>query len=189
MNGDGFAEILTSEGNYTSAGDDHERAVIFYGGTSTDSQSDINLSCGSVNGKFDIYYDNQVQEIRLLAGDLANSAAGPQMGRVFVHSGNLTGIENTQVAGNTVTDFTLYQNYPNPFNPTTAISYQLSTSSHVDLIIYNVLGQKVATLVSGKQTAGYHQVNWNASGFPSGLYFYQLKTANLTQTRRMLLIR
>jgi flagellar hook assembly protein FlgD len=54
------------------------------------------------------------------------------------------------------------QNYPNPFNPKTAIGYQLSAVSTVELSIYNLLGQKVATLVSGKQAAGQHQIEWDA---------------------------
>ncbi|MCP4414150.1 MAG: T9SS type A sorting domain-containing protein, partial [Gammaproteobacteria bacterium] len=64
--------------------------------------------------------------------------------------------------------YKLSQNYPNPFNPTTSISYQLPQTSDVDLSIYNLLGQKVATLVSKKQPAGSHKVEWDATGFASG---------------------
>ena len=70
--------------------------------------------------------------------------------------------------------FEVYQNYPNPFNPTTAISYQLSAVSRIDLRIYNVLGQEVVSLVDGDRLPGYHQEMWDASRFSSGIYVYQL---------------
>jgi rhodanese-related sulfurtransferase len=64
--------------------------------------------------------------------------------------------------------FELYKNYPNPFNPTTNINYELQITNYVELSIYNSLGQKIITLVSEKQEAGYHQIEWDASGFASG---------------------
>jgi hypothetical protein len=72
--------------------------------------------------------------------------------------------------------FTLSQNYPNPFNSKTAIRFQLSAGSDVRLKIYDVSGQEVATLVSNKLAAGTYSVTWDATDFPSGIYFYQLKT-------------
>jgi hypothetical protein len=72
-------------------------------------------------------------------------------------------------------DFMLKQNYPNPFNPSTVISYQLPVNSQVELSIYNLLGQKISTLVSEKQSAGIHKINWDASGLVSGVYLYRLE--------------
>ena len=77
------------------------------------------------------------------------------------------------------TVYNLSQNYPNPFNPTTTISYQLPMVSDVELSIYNMLGQKIATLISARQPAGYYQVIWqgrNDDGRPagSGIYVYRL---------------
>ncbi len=189
LNKDGFDEIFTSEGNYQSGGDDREKPVIFYGGTPMDSLSDITLPYSSANMDIGYFFDNQDSSVHLLAGDPVNRAAGPSMGRVFVYSGNMTGIEDTQTADHSVADFSLYQNYPNPFNPKTVISYQLAENKPVKLSIYNVLGQEVATLISGKQSAGHHQVTWDASAFPSGLYFYRLKTENHTEVRKMMLLR
>jgi len=80
---------------------------------------------------------------------------------------------NTCLAGR---DYHLLQNYPNPFNPTTTISYQLSQPGEVELSIYNLLGQKVAILVKERQQAGYYSTAWDASGYPSGVYIYQIKT-------------
>ena len=85
--------------------------------------------------------------------------------------------------------FKLTQNYPNPFNPTTTINYQLATSSNVELSIYNILGQKVATLVDEKQKSGYHQVEWNASRFSSGIYFYRIKAGEFQDVKKMILIK
>jgi hypothetical protein len=74
--------------------------------------------------------------------------------------------------------FTLFSNYPNPFNPVTVISYQLPVISDVELSIYNLLGQKIAILVSGKQEAGFHQLEWDASGLSSGIYYYRIEVAD-----------
>jgi predicted GH43/DUF377 family glycosyl hydrolase len=88
------------------------------------------------------------------------------------------------------TKFELKQNYPNPFNPITMINYQLPITNHIQLSIYNLLGQKVVTLVSEKQKAGYHQVEWDASGFASGVYYYQLWTdSGIIQTKKLVLLR
>jgi probable HAF family extracellular repeat protein len=88
----------------------------------------------------------------------------------------------------------LYQNYPNPFNPSTVISYQLSVSSNVKLSIYNLLGQKIKTLVNSFQSAGEHSITWDAMNetnnpMSSGMYFYRLETDNQALQMKMLLIR
>ena len=86
-------------------------------------------------------------------------------------------------------NFELYQNYPNPFNPVTKIVYDLPAKSKVTLSIYNALGQNVATLITGNQKAGRHQVTWDASGVPSGVYFCRLKAKEFTAAQKMLLLR
>jgi hypothetical protein len=87
-------------------------------------------------------------------------------------------------------DFTLYQNYPNPFNLTTMINYQLPMTSIVELSVYNLLGQKVATLVAEKQKAGRYKVEWDASGFAGGVYFYRLTTdTGFSETKKLLYLK
>ncbi len=86
--------------------------------------------------------------------------------------------------------YKLEQNYPNPFNPTTAISYQLSAVSQVKIAIYNLLGQKVKTLVDARQPAGEYKVEFNGNNLASGVYFYRLSTDNgFVKTRKMILLR
>ena len=83
----------------------------------------------------------------------------------------------------------LLNNYPNPFNPTTAIEYSLPSSGEVSLMIYNLLGQEVANLVSGRIEAGFHKVTWDASNYSSGIYFYRLQAGLFVQTRKMVLLK
>jgi len=69
----------------------------------------------------------------------------------------------------------LYQNYPNPFNPSTTIKYFLTGECYVSLIIYNSVGQKVDELVNKVELGGFHEINWNAAKYSSGIYYYTLK--------------
>ncbi len=83
--------------------------------------------------------------------------------------------------------FELLKNYPNPFNPKTVLSYQLSVYSSVDLSIYNILGQKVATLVNKTQTPGYYSLEWNAQNFPSGVYICRMTAGGFTDSIKLML--
>ncbi len=75
--------------------------------------------------------------------------------------------------------FQLLQNYPNPFNPSTKIRYNIAGKSHVTLKIYDILGKEVAVLVSGEKDPGSYEVKFNASSFPSGVYFYRLNSESV----------
>ncbi len=85
--------------------------------------------------------------------------------------------------------FTLNQNYPNPFNPATSISYELANDGYVSLIVYDVLGKVVKSLVSEQKQAGRYTATCNASNLPSGIYFYTLKAGDFTSTKKMLLLK
>jgi hypothetical protein len=85
--------------------------------------------------------------------------------------------------------YALDQNYPNPFNPATTISYDLPEAGPVSLKIYDLLGSEVATLVDDNQGAGRHEVLFDATGLPSGVYFYRLKAGWYTSTRKLVLLR
>ena len=84
-------------------------------------------------------------------------------------------------------EFGLDQNYPNPFNPSTTISYSLDQTKQVRLSVYNLLGQEIAVLAVGVQTAGVHTATFQASGFSSGMYFYRLHSAQGSITKKMML--
>ena len=86
-------------------------------------------------------------------------------------------------------EYSLSQAYPNPFNPTTTIEYSLPQSGEVSLIIYNLLGQEIAHLTDERKPAGRYTVEWNASNFTSGIYFYRLQAGNFVQTRKMVLLK
>ena len=85
--------------------------------------------------------------------------------------------------------FSLDQNYPNPFNPSTKINFTTEQSGNVSLIIYNVLGQQIRTLVNGFMEAGQHSIEFNAGGLQSGLYFYKLESSGLNQVKKMTLLK
>ncbi len=86
-------------------------------------------------------------------------------------------------------DFRLDQNYPNPFNPATEISFRLPAAADVTLEVYNITGQKVATLVEGNLAAGTHKVTWDGRDHSSGVYFYRLDTPGFSDTRKMILLK
>ncbi|MDZ7625231.1 MAG: T9SS type A sorting domain-containing protein [Ignavibacteriaceae bacterium] len=81
--------------------------------------------------------------------------------------------------------FTLEQNYPNPFNPSTTIRYSIPSSEFVTLKVYDVLGNEVATLVNEEKPAGSYEMNFNAAGLSSGIYFYALQAGSYTQTGKI----
>ena len=113
---------------------------------------------------------------------------------------NVTGYSNNTVGVSTITqaipfEYSLSQNYPNPFNPATVINYNIAFPLNkggqgiVTLKVYDVLGNEIATLVNQKQNAGSYSVNFDATNFPSGIYYYQLTAGEFVQTKRMTLIK
>jgi hypothetical protein len=83
----------------------------------------------------------------------------------------------------------LLQNYPNPFNPTTRISYVLAEESHVTLEVFNVAGQRIATLVNERRAAGPHSADFDGTGLGSGVYFCRLTANGVVQQRKMVLLK
>ena len=84
-------------------------------------------------------------------------------------------------------NFSLSQNYPNPFNPSTKLGFGISDLGYVSLKIYDVHGREVAVLVNENLSPGSYEFEWNASGFPSGVYFYKLQSGQFSETKKMLL--
>ena len=83
----------------------------------------------------------------------------------------------------------LYQNYPNPFNSSSDIRYQISEFGHVRLVVYDLLGREVATLVNERKSPGVYTVTWDARSMASGVYFYRLEAGNVARQSKMVLMR
>jgi len=119
--------------------------------------------------------------------NLANADYWPLL--TFTSTGGVNAISGGLAAGVPAT-FVLNQNYPNPFNPATVVSYALPKAAHVSLVVYNLLGQKVATLVDAAQNAGTHNVTWNATNFSTGIYFLRMRADDtVVGTRKMMLLK
>ena len=133
----------------------------------------------SFNGPFDKYYYEVPFALDIRSGDYS----------FWIDTTSIV-VDIDQKGKPIPEDFALYQNYPNPFNPNTVIRYALPVTCHLELSIYNILGQKVATLVNKKQPAGTYSVEWEASGFAGGVYFYRLTTdTEFSETRKLLYLK
>ena len=86
-------------------------------------------------------------------------------------------------------EYSIFGIYPNPFNPVTSILYSLPENAHVELVVYNIQGRQVKTLINDFQAAGYHNINWNASFYPSGVYLIRIYSGEFTQTKKIALIK
>ena len=119
----------------------------------------------------------------------------------FIYAGGLLGtmiktfpseLMLTPVISNnnsTPESYSLYQNYPNPFNPTTNIKFAITKAGMVNMTVYDVNGRKVEELVNSSYNTGTYEVNWNASKYSSGVYFYTIRTNEFSETKRMVLVK
>jgi hypothetical protein len=123
--------------------------------------------------------------IRYTAFVIGGSTAAGITPNPFV-VGNLVGIGSNN---ETPEEFRLFQNYPNPFNPETNIEFQVSHKGHVSLKIYDLLGKEIAALVNGELNRGTYKINWEASNYPSGIYFVILESGNLKDTKKIILLK
>ena len=115
------------------------------------------------------------------------SIAGTELARHVSYSPNQT-VGINQISSTVPESFNLSQNFPNPFNPVTKIHFSVSEQTNVKLTIYDMLGRQVAVLVDSKVAPGVYETQWNASGFNSGVYFYNLQTGTgINSTRKMIL--
>jgi len=98
--------------------------------------------------------------------------------------------EASVIAGAAAVDeYKLYANFPNPFNPSTTITFDLMEATNVRLIVFDVLGREIATLVNGYQASGRHMINFEAGALPSGVYFYRMETPHFTDMKKMMLLK
>jgi hypothetical protein len=105
----------------------------------------------------------------------------------LVRTAFITGVNNQ---GSNIPDsHTLFQNYPNPFNPVTSIKYNIPQNSFVKLLVYDLLGKEIETLVNENKTAGSYRIDWNASNYPSGVYLCRIQAGDYVKNIKMILIK
>ncbi|MGA2668372.1 MAG: T9SS type A sorting domain-containing protein [Ignavibacteria bacterium] len=157
----------------------YARANIIY--QSTDNGATFALqytspSSGSYNGTSFV-----------MTGNVIRGWAVTSSGTISIYNEILTGIanNNNQVPKN----FSLGQNYPNPFNPTTKIAYQLPKAELVKLTVYDLLGREVSVLVNEYKQAGSYTIDFNASNYASGVYFYRIEAGDFKDVKRMVLVK
>jgi predicted GH43/DUF377 family glycosyl hydrolase len=114
----------------------------------------------------------------------SSPTGGMKIGLAYVD--DLSDVKEEHLSPN---EFILYQNYPNPFNPSTTITFGIPVNTHVVLKVFNTVGEEVAQLYKGEKEAGRYTYEFNASGLPSGIYFYQLKTTEYTTIKKMILLK
>jgi photosystem II stability/assembly factor-like uncharacterized protein len=131
--------------------------------------------------------DNIVHSIFFIDDSIGWAALSDGKILKTTNGGNPIGIK--PINGKVPKEYYLYQNYPNPFNPVTTINYELPITNYVNLSVYDILGREAAVLVNEKQTAGKYKVEWNASSYPSGVYFYQLSAGDYSETKKMVLLK
>jgi hypothetical protein len=138
------------------------------------------------------------------ASDTFKSVSGLTIGLKYywrVQSENVEGLSPWSDSSLTLTDvkalkgreipteYSISQNYPNPFNPTTKIEFALPQSALTRIVMYDVLGREIQTLVNKELEAGYYEINIDAENFPSGVYFYRIQSGNFVQTKKMILMK
>ena len=137
-----------------------------------------------------VLYDNNIP-----CGDLDDNAipcTDLTGGNIVIHNkGNKRGDETAPatVAEALPTVFALEQNYPNPFNPATRIAFELPASHRVKLVVFDVLGRQIETLVDRAMEAGRHEIAWQADNLPTGMYFYRITAGDFVQVRQMMLLK
>ena len=130
------------------------------------------------NSSEDIYYDATPSE------DI------PWVNQQIISIERLNSINPLSIYDGTMPDtYSIYNIYPNPFNPITRIEYSLPENASIELIIYNIHGRHIQTLIQGFQTAGYHSINWNASNYSSGVYLIRLESSTYSQMQKVVLFK
>ena len=175
----------------------------------TGSNYDFAIARYNTNGSLDNTFGTNGKVITPIgiSSDVANSVVIQNDGKIVAagYSANGTdygvftlvrynGDQSTDVNTKNINEISLSyrieQNYPNPFNPSTKIKFVIPKSSFVNLKVYDILGNEVATLINEEKPAGSYEVNFNASGFSSGIYFYRLRAGNnYSITQKMVLLK
>jgi uncharacterized delta-60 repeat protein len=148
----------------------------------------------TINYDYSNYQDTPTDLIVDNSGNVTVAGYSSQPGEEWIWSiakYKQPGFVPSEVKTNTIppTEFILYQNYPNPFNPFTTLKYSIPASSYVNLKIYDILGEEVATIVNEENVAGEYEIIFDASQLTSGIYFYRLQAGEFSSTRKLILIK
>jgi hypothetical protein len=108
---------------------------------------------------------------------------------VYREGGVILPVEVKNESNEIPTKFSLYQNYPNPFNPSTTIEFYIPERTNVKLVIYDILGREIETLIDKELEPGKYKINFTATNLPSGVYFYRLQAGNFIEQKKMILIK
>jgi len=196
-----YEELTVAPNNYTFAyrrwkGEENIITVMNMGDVNINLRVDLPVS--KLN--FDTtktYYLTELQTGEIISGKISNLASfntviNKYSTKIYLladTSATIVGIENELVYNIIPNEISLEQNYPNPFNPTTTIQYSLNKESRVSLRVYDILGRKIVTLVDEFKSAGNYKLNFNATNYASGIYFYQLQTDNKQIMKKMILLK
>lgn len=150
---------------------DFDEAGVLYGVIGSSTENGQIITIDTTNGLGTLLGNTGFQNVQALA----YTVNGPTSVEDF----------NNSVPG----EFYLAQNYPNPFNPSTKIKFQIADAGIVNLKVFDVLGKEILTLVNEQKPAGSYEIEFDASSLTSGVYFYQLKSGNLVQTKKMVLLK
>ena len=158
--------------------------------------TDAQLNTLSINEQTIIvkYWDSDVNNWAVVNNATVNAAqntiafSNSKVANFYILTGDSP--TSTNNGSNDVVDgYTLEQNYPNPFNPTTTITFNIPENGLVSVYVYNLIGEKVSTLINSNLEAGKYTITFDASKLPSGIYFYKLETSNFISTRKMMLLK
>ncbi|MFA6455417.1 MAG: YCF48-related protein [Bacteroidota bacterium] len=174
--------VITNSLNAVSFTDANNGAAVGYGGTILRTTNGGATWMKQLSGTA-----NFLNSVSFT--DAKNGVAVGYLGTILrTTTGGVTWAEDQkQIVDKVPTEYSLAQNYPNPFNPTTTIRYAIPTFANVKLVVYDLLGREITTLVNEEQSAGWKEVQWNASAFASGIYLVRMSANNFVQTKKVLL--
>lgn len=178
IDGDGDLDVLATGGNGGTG------EVVYYDNDGSENFSKRVIDSTSGNRQRLVVIDMD-KDLDL---DLLVANSFPAEVVYYRNDGMATSVSG-DLPENVPQEYDLWQNHPNPFNPATTISYQLPVESNVELIIYNLVGQIVTTLVAEKQAPGSYQYRWDANNLASGTYLYRLRAGDFIETKKLLLLR
>lgn len=118
-----------------------------------------------------------------------NQSSGLWINIDDVFIGNHSAIGIQQISSELPAEFRLHQNFPNPFNPSTRIRFNIMSSSETEMTVFDILGKEIRTIKYGRLAPGYYEIDFDAAGIPSGVYFYRLITGEFTDTKKMIIVK